>query len=75
MDQTGDRVKLYTLQTDTVADASEAVLTPFYPDLKKKIFDSWKKLFRHHEDILSGNDTAVRSVQAGLWQIKKEWLI
>ena len=53
---------------------SDVVLTGFYPDLKYQVMESWKRLFRHHEDVLSGNCKEVRSVQAGLWCLKKEWL-
>lgn len=54
---------------------SDIILTSFYPDLKRKVQDSWKRLFRHHEDIKQGNMKNVRSVQIGLWQIKKEWIV
>ena len=57
-----------------IRDSSEAVLKPFYPDIKKKITDSWKRLFRHDADIRGGDTSGVRGVQAGLWCIKKEWL-
>ena len=53
---------------------SDVILTGFYPDLKYQVMESWKRLFRHHEDVLSGNRKEVRSVQAGLWCLKKEWL-
>lgn len=32
-------------------------------------------LFRHHENIKIGNINKIVKVQAGLWQIKKEWII
>lgn len=54
---------------------SDIILTDFYPDLKRKVQDSWKRLFRHHIDIKKGNIENVRSVQLGLWQIKKEWIV
>ena len=57
-----------------IRDSSEAVLKPFYPDMKRKITDSWKRLLIHDEDIRNGDTSGVRSVQAGLWCIKKEWL-
>ncbi|MBQ6389496.1 MAG: DUF3841 domain-containing protein [Mogibacterium sp.] len=58
-----------------IRDASEAVLKPFYPDVKREIIGSWKRLFRHDDAIRQGDLSGVRAVQAGLWQIKKEWLI
>ena len=52
----------------------EAVLTPFYPDIKREILDSWRRnLFRHNDALKAGDDTGVRAVQAGLWRIRKEW--
>lgn len=63
------------LEMRGIRDSSEAVLSPFYPDVKRQITDSWKRLFRHDAAIKSGDASGVRAVQAGLWQIKKEWLI
>ncbi len=63
------------LEMRGIRDSSEAVLRPFYPDVKRQITDSWKRLFRHDAAIKSGDASGVRAVQAGLWQIKKEWLI
>ncbi|MCR1954524.1 DUF3841 domain-containing protein [Clostridioides mangenotii] len=54
---------------------SDIMLTNFYPQLKKKITDSWSKLFEHHNKIKSGDYIGVKVVQAALWQIKKEWII
>ena len=69
------------LERRGIRDTLEAVLKPFYPDIKRKITDSWKRIFRHDEEIRkaleSGRDPdieGVRAVQAGLWCIKKEWL-
>jgi len=53
---------------------NQIMLTSFYPEWKKRIMDSWKRLFRHHEAILSGDTAGVHSVQASLWHIKKEWI-
>ena len=70
------------LEKRGIRDASDAVLRPFYPDIKRKITDSWKKIFRHDAEIrkalMNGTEPeieGVRAVQAGLWYIKKEWLI
>lgn len=62
------------LEMRGIRDASEAVLKPFYPDIKREIVGSWKRLFRHDAAIKSGDVSGVGAVQAGLWQIKKEWL-
>lgn len=55
-------------------NVNQIMLTAFYPDWKKKIMESWKRLFRHHEAILTGDCSGVHSVQAGLWRIRKEWI-
>lgn len=57
-----------------VRQESDIILTNFYPDLKRYIQESWKRLFRHQEKIKAGNTSGVGSVQAGLWQLKKEWI-
>lgn len=54
--------------------ANDVMLTNFYPELKNHILDSWKRLFRHHEAIQAGDLNGVGGVQAGLWQLKKEWI-
>lgn len=70
------------LEKRGIRDASDAVLRPFYPDIKRKITTSWNRLFRYDElikrAVAAGDDMlipGVRAVQAGLWCIKKEWLI
>ena len=62
------------LEMRGIRDTSEAVLKPFYPDIKSEIVGSWKRLFRHDAAVKSGDTSGVRAVQAGFWQIKKEWL-
>ena len=54
---------------------SDVILTPFYPDLKREVQDSWQRLFRYHEKIKAGEANGAQSVQAGLWQLKKEWIV
>jgi hypothetical protein len=54
---------------------SDIILTNFYPAIKRQVQDSWKRLFRNHESIKQENIKDVGSVQAGLWQIKKEWIL
>lgn len=54
---------------------SDVILTSFYPELKRQVQESWQRLFRHHEKIKSGEPHGAQSVQAGLWRIKKEWLV
>lgn len=55
-------------------NTNQVMLTSFYPEWKKQIMDSWRRLFRHHEAILAGDTNGVHSVQASLWRIKKEWI-
>lgn len=62
------------LENRGIKDTSEVMLKPFYPDMKKRITESWEKLLRHDADIKEGKKDGVRAVQAGLWCIKKEWL-
>lgn len=56
---------------------STVMLTGFYPEWRQRIMDSWSRLFCHHEAIKAGKGAleGVRSVQAGLWRIKKEWIV
>ncbi|MBE6083276.1 MULTISPECIES: DUF3841 domain-containing protein [Tissierellales] len=54
---------------------SDIILTNFYPELKHQVQDSWQRLFRHHEKIKAGDTAGVESVQAGLWQLKQEWIV
>ncbi len=63
------------LERRGIKDPSEAVLKPFYPEIRKKIIDSWKRIFRFDEAIKNGDESCVRAVQAGLWRIKEEWLV
>lgn len=67
------------LERRGIKDPSEAVLRPFYPDIRRRISESWKRLFRHDAAIKmaikNGDTPAVRAVQAGLWCIREEWLI
>lgn len=53
----------------------EVLRSSFYPELREKIIGSWGRLLRHHEALQRGDRTGVRAVQAGLWQLKKEWIL
>ena len=63
------------LEAQGVKRESDIMLTGFYPMLKREVQESWKNLFRHHENIRKGNTDGVNHVQAALWCFKKEWLI
>lgn len=53
---------------------NQVMLTDFYPDFKQQILNSWQRLFRHHEALLRGEDVGVPRVQAGLWELRREWV-
>lgn len=53
----------------------DVMLTNFYPDLKYLTLDSWQRIFRHHEAARQGDLQGIGSLQAGLWRIKKEWVL
>lgn len=53
---------------------NKIMLTDFYPDLKKRVTDSWQKLFRYDEKVRNGEKTDAGSIQAGMWQIKRDWM-
>lgn len=54
---------------------ADVMLSNFYPDLKQMTYDSWQRIFRHHEAITNGDLSGIHSLQAGLWCIRKEWVI
>lgn len=49
-------------------DDAKAYMTQFYPQIKREIVDSWKRLF--DEKIRMGNDLKYGTI----WEIKREWL-
>ncbi len=53
---------------------TDVMLTNFYPEWKQKILESWSRLFLSDTQIKQGNLENVRSVQAGLWRIREEWI-
>ena len=54
---------------------NDVMLTAFHPELKEQTLRSWQRLFRSHEAIKAGDLSGVGGVQAGLWQLKKEWIV
>lgn len=52
----------------------DVMLTGFYPDLRYEILDSWNRLFRHQDAVRQGNTEGIASLQASVWQIKKDWV-
>lgn len=53
----------------------DVMLTNFYPDWKRQIQESWIRLFCYNEQLKAGEETEAKGVQAGLWRIKKEWIV
>ena len=53
----------------------DVMTRPFYPELHQTIEDSWQRLFRHHAALGMGDRTGVGGVQAGLWCIRREWVV
>ena len=56
-------------------DCYKVMMSDFYPEEKQKILQSWERLFLHHDRIKQGDDSGVGIVQAGLWCIRKEWIV
>lgn len=56
---------------------SDLILTNFYPELKRQVMDSWHRLFSHDQAIRKAisENQPLSGVQAGLWCIKKEWVM
>lgn len=53
---------------------TDVLLTGFYPDLKRRVQESWNRLFRHHAAVKAGNTAGVGAVQAALWELKEDWI-
>lgn len=71
-----DEIKFHKLiENYGIKKEIDILLTNFYPDLKKQIYSSWQRLFKDHMTIQQGNYDSIERIQAGLWQIKREWLI
>ena len=47
---------------------ARAVMSDFYPDMKKKIIASWDRLF--DDSVRAGN----RNAYGLMWEVKKEWV-
>ena len=54
--------------------SEDVMLGGFYPEQKREILLSWNALFHHHERIVNGDMDGVLELQAGLWEIRKEWV-
>lgn len=47
---------------------AKAVMTSFYPEIKREILDSWKRLFDDRLDV--GSDLCYGTI----WELKREWV-
>ncbi len=58
-----------TLASRGVRNHTEIFSTPFHPVLKQQVLASWQRLFD------SAQDCPPEYLEAGLWEIRKEWLV
>lgn len=56
-------LKQYGVSSDT-----KAYMSQFYPQIKRKIIDSWSRLF--DDSIILGNDEKYGNI----WEVRKEWV-
>ncbi|MBR0171578.1 MAG: DUF3841 domain-containing protein [Lachnospiraceae bacterium] len=63
-----DKEAHYKLLTDYGIDDVKAVTTPFYPQIRRKIIDSWDRLF---DDSVSLGGAGAYGL---LWEVKQEWV-
>lgn len=52
-----------------IRQSSEAFSTAFYPTIKREIVTSWQRLFK------SADNCPETYLQAGIWEIRKEWVV
>lgn len=51
-----------------VSSDTKAYMSQFYPQIKRKIIDSWSRLF--DDSIILGNDERYGNI----WEVRKEWI-
>lgn len=56
------------LERQGITDITDVLKNPFYPALKRKIMQSWEKLFEE-------TDVEETYLQGAAWRIKKEWVV
>lgn len=66
----GEKLRKYGIRYE-----GDVVMKPFYPQLKQEVVRSWDKLFRFHDQIRDGEAADIPDVQAGLWVVRKEWVV
>ena len=63
-----DRESHYRLLGTYGTDDAEAVMTPFYPQLKQGIMKSWERAFDNAERLPADRTYGL------LWEVRKEWI-
>lgn len=56
------------LLSDYGTDDVKAVMTPFYPQIKRKVIDSWDRLFDNEVVLEDAGSYGL------LWEVRKEWV-
>ena len=64
-----DEARHRELMQNYGVDDAKAVMTQFYPELKREIIESWSRLF--DDSVKLGSDASYGLV----WQLKKEWVM
>lgn len=58
-----------------IHDETDVYLKPYYPRLKKHLIKSWERLFRYDEVVKVTGETEFEDMQAGVWCLKREWIM
>lgn len=62
------------LEQQGIDDSADVLMKPYYPQLKQQLMASWQNLFRYDREMKESLTAPYPDMQAGIWQIKKEWL-
>lgn len=57
-----------------IAYEGDIYTTPYYPQLRRELINSWKRLFRYDASIKEGARPEIPDLQAGLWYLDKDWV-
>lgn len=64
----GDARRHRQLLADYSTSDARAFMTPFYPQIKREILDSWDRLF--DDSVRLGSDLAYGNI----WEIQRQWI-
>lgn len=67
-DEADAKAHLEKLEMYGISDM-KAYMTPFYPDMKREIVESWKRLF--DDSVTLGNEECYGI----MWEVRKEWVV